>query len=75
LVSGLWQFSPDLGHCRQITVRLPLISRDEAGALGADYVIVPEMSRDDNPAAPQWIKARAARGAIVICICAGALSV
>jgi putative intracellular protease/amidase len=39
---------------------------------GADYVIVPAMSRDDDPAALQWIRAQSARGAIVIGVCAGA---
>lgn len=39
---------------------------------GADYVIVPAMSRDDNPAALQWIRAQAGKGAMVIGVCAGA---
>ncbi|HMM91282.1 DJ-1/PfpI family protein [Bradyrhizobium sp.] len=39
---------------------------------GADYVIVPAMSRDDDPAALQWIRNQAARGAIVVGVCAGA---
>lgn len=39
---------------------------------GADYVIVPAMHRDDDPAALQWIRAQAAKGAIVVGICAGA---
>jgi putative intracellular protease/amidase len=39
---------------------------------GADYVIVPAMSRDDDPAVLQWIKSQAARAAIVIGVCAGA---
>jgi len=39
---------------------------------GADYVIVPAMSRDDDPAVLQWIKSQAARSAIVIGVCAGA---
>jgi putative intracellular protease/amidase len=39
---------------------------------GADYVIVPAMSRDDDPAALQWIKSQASRGAIIIGVCAGA---
>jgi transcriptional regulator GlxA family with amidase domain len=39
---------------------------------GADYVIVPAMSRDDVPAALQWIKAQAGKGAMVIGVCAGA---
>jgi putative intracellular protease/amidase len=38
---------------------------------GADYVIVPAMIRDDDPAAVQWIKAQAAKGAIVIGVCVG----
>jgi putative intracellular protease/amidase len=39
---------------------------------GADYVIVPAMSRDDDPAVMQWLKGQAAKRAIVIGICAGA---
>jgi transcriptional regulator GlxA family with amidase domain len=39
---------------------------------GADYVIVPAMSRDDDPAALAWINGQAAKGAIVIGVCAGA---
>jgi putative intracellular protease/amidase len=39
---------------------------------GADYVIVPAMSRDDDPAALQWIKSQAAKGAVIVGICAGA---
>jgi putative intracellular protease/amidase len=39
---------------------------------GADYVIVPAMSRDDDPAALQWIRSQAAKGAIVVGVCAGA---
>jgi len=39
---------------------------------GADYVIVPAMTRDDDPAALQWIRSQASKGAIVIGVCAGA---
>lgn len=39
---------------------------------GADYVIVPAMSRDDDPAVLQWLKSQAAKGAIVIGVCVGA---
>src|SRR5262245_34405262 len=42
---------------------------------GADYVIVPAMSRDDDPAALKWINSQAAKGATVIGICAGAMVV
>lgn len=42
---------------------------------GADYVIVPAMSRDDDPAVLRWITGQAAKGAIVIGVCAGAVVV
>lgn len=45
---------------------------DAAHPDGADYVIVPAMSRDDDPAALAWIRSQAAKGAIVIGVCAGA---
>jgi putative intracellular protease/amidase len=39
---------------------------------GADYVIVPAMSRDDDPAVVPWIRSQAAKGAIIVGVCAGA---
>lgn len=39
---------------------------------GADYVIVPAMSRDDDPQALTWIRNQSAKGATVIGVCAGA---
>lgn len=39
---------------------------------GADYVIVPAMSRDDDPEVLKWLRAQASKGAIVIGVCAGA---
>ena len=39
---------------------------------GTDYVIVPAMSRDDDPVVMQWLKSQAAKGAIIIGVCAGA---
>ena len=39
---------------------------------GADYVIVPAMSRDDDPEALQWISSQSGKGAIVVGVCAGA---
>ena len=42
---------------------------------GADYVIVPAMTREDDPAVLGWIKAQAAKGATVIGVCVGALVV
>lgn len=45
---------------------------DAAHPEGADYVIVPAMSRDDDPAALAWIRSQAEKGATIIGICAGA---
>jgi transcriptional regulator GlxA family with amidase domain len=45
---------------------------DAAHPQGADYVIVPAMSRDDDPAVIAWLKSQAEKGATVIGICAGA---
>ena len=39
---------------------------------GADYVIVPTMSRDDDPAVLQWLRRQADKGAMIVGICAGA---
>ena len=39
---------------------------------GADYVIVPAMSRDDDPVVLAWLQSQAARGAVIIGVCAGA---
>jgi putative intracellular protease/amidase len=39
---------------------------------GADYVIVPAMSRNDDPTALAWIRRQAERGAIIVSVCAGA---
>ncbi len=39
---------------------------------GADYVIVPAMSRDDDPAVLQWLKDQAAKNAMIVGVCAGA---
>ena len=39
---------------------------------GADYVIVPAMTRDDDATVLGWIKSQSAKGAIVIGVCAGA---
>ncbi|MBH5389199.1 DJ-1/PfpI family protein [Bradyrhizobium diversitatis] len=48
---------------------------DAAHPDGADYVIVPAMSRDDDAVALQWIKDQAGKGAIVIGVCVGAMVV
>ena len=45
---------------------------DSTHPRGADYVIVPAMSRDDDPVALEWIRNQAAGGATIIGVCAGA---
>ncbi len=39
---------------------------------GADYVLVPAMSRDDDAAVLDWLRSQAAKGAMIIGVCAGA---
>lgn len=45
---------------------------DQAFPEGADYIIIPAMSRQDQALA-QWLRQQAARGARIIAICVGAL--
>lgn len=45
---------------------------DAAHPTGADYVIVPAMSRDDDPKVIAWLRRQAKDGAVIIAICAGA---
>jgi putative intracellular protease/amidase len=42
---------------------------------GADYVIVPAMSRDDDPEVLQWIRGQSAKGATIVGVCVGAMVV
>ena len=39
---------------------------------GADYVIVPAMSRNNDPVALEWIRSQADKGATIIGVCVGA---
>jgi putative intracellular protease/amidase len=39
---------------------------------GADFVIVPAMSRDDDPVVLEWLQNQAAKRAMIIGVCAGA---
>ncbi|MEK7946257.1 DJ-1/PfpI family protein [Pigmentiphaga sp. YJ18] len=39
---------------------------------GADYVIVPAMSRDDDPAVLAWLQEQSRKGATILGVCAGA---
>jgi putative intracellular protease/amidase len=48
---------------------------ERAHPSGADYVIVPAMMDDDDPAITTWLKEQSEKGARIIGICAGALVV
>jgi putative intracellular protease/amidase len=50
-------------------------SFDEVYPAGADYVVVPAMRDDNNPAITAWLKQQADRGARIIGVCVGALVV
>ena len=52
-----------------------LASFDQAYPSGADYVIVPAMIKDDDPAITGWLKQQADRGARIIGVCVGTLVV
>ncbi|MCT7664069.1 DJ-1/PfpI family protein [Shinella kummerowiae] len=39
---------------------------------GADYVIVPAMSHDEDPLVTAWLRRQAEGGAVVVAVCAGA---
>jgi putative intracellular protease/amidase len=50
-----------------------LAAFDRAHPSGADYVIVPAMSDDNDPAVTDWLRRQAEQGARVIGVCVGAL--
>ncbi len=45
---------------------------DERYPDGADYVLVPAMSRDDDSLVLKWLQSQADRGALIVGVCAGA---
>lgn len=48
---------------------------DKAYPAGADYVVVPAMEPDNDPAVLQWIRQQQASGAIIVGVCVGAVVV
>jgi putative intracellular protease/amidase len=59
----------------EVEVAEDLASFDRAFPSGADYVIVPAMMEDDNPAALAWLQQQAEKGARIIGVCVGAVVV
>jgi transcriptional regulator GlxA family with amidase domain len=59
----------------EVEVAQDLASFDQAYPSGADYVIVPAMRDDNDPAITTWLRQQVDRGARIIGVCAGALVV
>lgn len=59
----------------QVEVAQDLASFDRGHPSGADYVIVPAMEDDNNPAIIAWLRRQAEQGARIIGVCAGGLVV
>ena len=47
---------------------------DERVPEGADYVFVPALHREDSPAVVAWIRSQRAKGATIVGVCAGAMT-
>lgn len=56
-----------------VDVAQDLAGFDRAHPSGADYVIVPAMQDDNNPAVIAWLQEQARKGARIIAVCAGGL--
>ncbi|WER48675.1 DJ-1/PfpI family protein [Cupriavidus sp. WKF15] len=58
-----------------LAIDLPndVASFDRRYPMGADYVIVPAMHSDNDPVIIGWIHTQAAKGAVIVAICSGAL--
>jgi putative intracellular protease/amidase len=65
----------DLYPALAVEVTEDLASFDQVNPSGADYVIVPAMSNENNPAAIAWLKQQSEKGARIIGVCVGAVVV
>lgn len=68
---GRLQFRPALAIRPQATTA----DFDARYPDGADYVIVPAINDRDDPVMIAWIRAQAAKGATIVAVCAGAVTV
>ena len=76
-IADVWPLSTESGPVKlypALTVepRATVTEFDGQHPDGADYVIVPAMSRDDDPAVLAWLKRQAGKGATIVGVCAGA---
>ncbi len=73
--------APRSGSVALMPAALTIEVQDDLGSFdrrhpdGADYVIVPAMHADNDPIIIDWVRAQAARGAVIVAICSGALVV
>jgi putative intracellular protease/amidase len=56
----------------QVVPQATIAEFDAQHPEGADHVLVPAMSRDDDPVVLQWLRGQASKGAIIVGVCAGA---
>jgi transcriptional regulator GlxA family with amidase domain len=59
----------------KVQPHMTIAAFDAANPDGADYVIVPAMTPENDALAVQWIRSQAGKGAIVIGVCVGAMVV
>lgn len=59
----------------EVEVAEDIASFDQANPAGADYVIVPAMSNENDPAATGWLQQQAKKGARIIGVCVGTVVV
>lgn len=59
----------------QVAVAQDFEGFDRTHPSGADYVVVPAMSSDDDPAVIAWLRRQAERGARIVGVCNGTLVV
>lgn len=57
----------------EVEVAQDLAGFDRRHPSGADYVIVPAMQDDNNPAVISWLQGQAKKGARIVGVCAGGL--
>ncbi len=65
---GVVQLYPAL----QVDGAIDFVQFAQAHPAGPDYIVVPAMEPEDDPAVTAWLRAQAARGAKVIGVCVGA---
>ncbi|MFC4161898.1 DJ-1/PfpI family protein [Chitinimonas lacunae] len=76
----VWALAPAAGPIvlhptLKVEAQATLAQFDQRFPQGADYVIVPAVTKPDEPALLDWLKSQAGKGATIVSICDGALVV